>query len=153
MVKGLKKLAQKALKAIKKIAQAVVKVIKKAVELAKKALKSLAKALVDAVKAIAAVVVDVVKRAVTALKYSIKMIMEVGMALLKGDFVGVLRAIFVNAIKAVGADPKRVDKFIERAGSAIDNIFKKPLRFIGTLIKAIGQGFKKFFNPRHQDKG
>ena len=71
--------------------------------------------------------------------------MEVGMALLKGDFVGVLRAIFVNAIKAVGADPKRVDKFIERAGSAIDNIFKKPLRFIGTLIKAIGQGFKKFF--------
>ena len=73
------------------------------------------------------------------------MIIEVGMALLKGDFVGVLKAIFTNALKAAGADPKKVDDFIARAGSAIDNIFKKPLRFIGTLLKAIGQGFKGFF--------
>ena len=37
-----------------------------------------------------------VKFAVNFLKYSIKMAMEVGMALLKGDFVSVLKAIFTH---------------------------------------------------------
>ena len=74
------------------------------------------KGLVAAVKAIADTVVAAVKAAVTFLKYSIKMVLEVGMALLKGDFVGVLKAIFTNALKAAGADPKKVDDFIARAG-------------------------------------
>ena len=110
-------------KVIKKVAKAVGKVIKKAIELAKKTLKAIGEGLIAAVKAVADVVVAV-KFAVNALKYSIKMIIEVGMALLKGDFVGVLKAIFTNALKAAGADPKKVDDFIARAGSAIDNIFK-----------------------------
>ena len=43
-----------------------------------------------------------------------------------------------------GADDKAVTTLLKKAGDAIDNIFKKPIVFIKTLIKAIGKGFTMF---------
>ena len=51
----------------------------------------------------------------------------VGMALLKGDFVGALKALFENALLAVGASPATVNKLLAR-GKRPSPTSSKPIR-------------------------
>ena len=142
--KRLKSFAKKAFKAIKTAAKFVRKAITVAVKFAKKQVIKLAKGLAKAVMIVVNTVVKTVKGIIQTAYFAIKGAIEVGKALLKGDFKGALKALFENALKAVGADDKTVTKLLQKAGGAIDNIFKKPIRFIKTLIKAIGEGFRMF---------
>ncbi len=54
------------------------------------------------------------------------------------------RWAFEKALGAVGVDQKQVMGLLSKAGSAISEIFKDPGKFVNTLIKAVGQGFRQF---------
>ncbi len=68
---------------------------------------------------------------------------KVGGALKKGASA-LLKAAFTKALKMAGVDASKVWKLLGQAGKAIFKIFKHPGRFLKTLIKAVGQGFRQF---------
>ena len=67
-----------------------------------------------------------------------------GLAILRGDFAGALKILVESACKAVGIDPKPVMALLKKAAGAIKLIFKNPIRFVKTFIKAIGMAFDDF---------
>lgn len=54
------------------------------------------------------------------------------------------RWAFKKVLGAAGVDEKQVMGLIGRAGNALMEIILHPGRFVGSLVKAIGQGFRQF---------
>lgn len=52
--------------------------------------------------------------------------------------------LFKWALEKAGAPADKIVTTLERARSAFTLIIKKPVRFLGNLIEALGQGFKQF---------
>ena len=104
LLKGLKNLKKNIVNAVK----AAGKFFKKLAKEVGNQLKKLKDGIVSGLKSIVDGIKSVAKGIFNFFRYGIKGILEAGAALLKGDFTGALKALFDNAIRAVGANPATI---------------------------------------------
>jgi hypothetical protein len=71
---------------------------------------------------------------------------QIAGALLSGDFLEAAKILFLAACKAVGIPGEEFLDILADASDALLDIIKRPAKFLGYLLKAVGQGMKSFFS-------
>ncbi len=67
--------------------------------------------------------------------------------------LGWLRATFLAAARSVGVDGTELLGNLERTGASLGLILRHPIRFVGHLVQAVGQGFRGFVGNFAQHAG
>ncbi|EGV18796.1 hypothetical protein [Thiocapsa marina] len=104
----------------------------------------IAQTLEDKVSALVDKVGGLLNRVVEVFEIAVMTTLTVTAALLRGDFKGAARALFIAACKTLGIDGEMLLSILADAASALIHIIKKPASFLGNLLKSVKQGFGSF---------
>lgn len=108
--------------------------------------EKVAQTLEDTVTAVIDRVQSVVNKVLDFCELVIVTQIQIAAAILSGEFMDAARILFLAACKAVGIPGEEFLDILADARSALMDIIKQPAKFLGYLIKAVGQGMKNFFS-------
>jgi hypothetical protein len=143
---GLKILVNGLLIAFPKLRARVNAAIDGVVEATVSAVETIAQNLEQAVTAAIDRVESTVNRVLDFCEMVIVTQIEIVSAILSGEFLNAAKYLFLAACKAVGIPGEEFLDILADARDGLMDIIKRPAKFLGYLIKSVGQGMKNFFS-------
>ena len=127
-----------------KIAKMLNKAIDAVVKLSIKTINFIADSAIKAVKALANALGKVLDKILSIYQTALKAAVSIVGAVLTGDFAGALKIAIQAACDIAGVDSKPIFDFFARAGKQLLKILKSPVVFFKNLVRAVGNGIKRF---------
>ena len=142
---GLKLMVSALLIAFPKIREKVIAAIDSVVTKAIEVVDAIAKRLEDSVVAIVDGLQSTINKALDLFELVIVTQIQIVGAVLSGNFMEAALILFRAACKSVGIPADEFIGILRDARDAFLDIIKRPAKFLGYLISAMGQGMKIFF--------
>ena len=143
---GLKILVNGLLIAFPKLRARVNAAIDGVVEATVSAVETIAQNLEQTVTAAIDRVESTVNRVLDFCEMVIVTQIEIVSAILSGEFLNAAKYLFLAACKAVGIPGEEFLDILADARDGLMDIIKRPAKFLGYMIKSVGQGMKNFFS-------
>jgi hypothetical protein len=146
LAKGLKILVNGLLIAFPKLRARVNAAIDGVVEATVSAVETISQNLEQTVTAAIDRVESTVNRVLDFCEMVIVTQIEIVSAILSGEFLNAAKYLFLAACKAVGIPGEEFLDILADARDGLMDIIKRPAKFLGYMIKSVGQGMKNFFS-------